>query len=70
MALQTPSTLAAILNVFVPPFGHLVQARVLAFLIWFVLLGISVALMWVLIGFVTTPILYIWCIVDAARYKS
>jgi len=61
--------LPAILNVFFPPFGQLVQGRLLAFLVWLVMLVISVMLMFVFVGFIIAPIAYILCIVDAAKYR-
>lgn len=63
------NVLAAICNVFIPGLGQLVQGRILAALIFFVAAGISAALILILIGYVLVPIVYIWAIIDAAKYK-
>lgn len=56
------------MNVFFPGIGQLIQGRFGAFVLWWVLLGISAVATMAFIGFITTPILWIWCIIDAARY--
>lgn len=56
------NVIAAICSFFIPGLGQLVQGRVLAALIHFVLAG----LLWiVLMGW----LVHIWSIVDAARWK-
>lgn len=76
-----PSTvLPAIVNLFFPPFGQLVQGRLLAFFGWFVVLIVTALIIGViglftggiglLLGFVAGPILYILCILDCVWYKG
>ena len=60
--------MAAFLSFLCPGLGQLIQGRVLAGLIWFVAVCISGLLCFVAVGFVTTPILWIWCVVNAAKY--
>ena len=56
------NVLAAICSFFIPGLGQLVQGRVLAALIHFVLAG----LLWIiLLGW----IVHIWSIIDAARWS-
>lgn len=62
--------LPALVNVFLPGVGQLIQGRILAWLVWWVVLALSAASMFIVIGFVLTPILWLICIIDAARYKG
>ncbi|WP_299494092.1 hypothetical protein [uncultured Shewanella sp.] len=64
------NVIAAIASVFIPGLGQLVQGRVLAALLFFVFIGAAYS-MWV---FIIPPIigflLHIWCIADAATFRS
>jgi TM2 domain-containing membrane protein YozV len=64
------NVLAAICSFFLPGLGQLVQGRILAAVLFFFGMIISWALTWVLVGWVMVPVVYIWCIVDAARYDG
>lgn len=64
------NVIAAICNVFFPGLGQLVQGRILAAIAFFASWVISGALTWVLVGWVLLPIVYIWAIIDAAKFKS
>ncbi|NQZ83371.1 MAG: hypothetical protein HRT52_20400 [Colwellia sp.] len=64
------NVLAAICSFFIPGLGQLVQGRILAAIFFFIGLAVSWTLTWVGIGWIMVPIVYIWCIVDAARYRS
>jgi len=64
------NVLAAICSFFIPGLGQLVQGRIFAAIIFFAALVISGALTWVLIGWLLLPIVYLWAIIDAARYKG
>ncbi|WP_416306389.1 hypothetical protein [Neptunicella sp. SCSIO 80796] len=64
------NVLAALCNIFIPGLGQLLQGRILAAILFFVFWCISWALVWVLIGWVILPIVYIWCIIDAAKYRG
>ena len=61
---KNPST-ATILSFFFMGLGQIYNGQIGKGIIFIILYGISVALMWVVIGFVTTPILWIWGMVDA-----
>lgn len=63
------NVLAAICNVFIPGLGQLVQGRIIPALIFFIAMAISWGLVIVLIGYLFVPIVYIWSIIDAAKYK-
>lgn len=59
--------LAAVLSFFVCGLGQIYNGQILKGLIFLVAYGISWLMMWIVIGFITTPILWIWGIVDAYR---
>ena len=61
---KNPS-IATILSFFFMGLGQIYNGQIGKGIIFIILYGISVALMWVVIGFVTTPILWIWGMVDA-----
>lgn len=66
--------LPALVNVFIPPVGQLIQGRIMAFLLYLVLgLVLNVVVVFATLGFgliVTLPLTYILCIIDAAKYKG
>ena len=64
------NVIAAICNVFIPGLGQLVQGRILPAILFFVAMAIGLATITILIGFVIAPIIYIWSIVDAAKFKA
>ncbi|MDP5033134.1 MAG: hypothetical protein NWQ54_05020 [Paraglaciecola sp.] len=64
------NVLAAICSFFIPGLGQLVQGRILAAILFFIFAGISVALFILLVGYVLYPIIWLWGIIDAARYKG
>ena len=59
--------LAAVLSFFFMGLGQIYNGQIGKGMIFIILYAISVALMFVLVGFVTTPILWIWGIVDAHK---
>jgi len=61
---KNPS-IATILSFFFMGLGQIYNGQIGKGVVFIILYGISVALMWVVIGFVTTPILWIWGMVDA-----
>ena len=60
--------IAAVLSVFWTGVGQIYNGQIIKGLILIVVQMINAALMWVLIGFVTYPIVWIWGIYDA--YKT
>jgi TM2 domain-containing membrane protein YozV len=60
---STGNVIAAVCSFFIPGLGQLVQGRLLAAAVQFVLAAV---LWWVLLGW----IIHIWSIIDAARYKG
>jgi len=64
------NVIAALCNIFFPGLGQLVQGRILAAIFFALAIIISYALIYVLVGFVLVPIIYLWSIIDAARYRS
>ena len=64
------NVIAAICNIFFPGLGQLVQGRIMAAIGFFLAWVISGALIYVAIGFILLPIVYIWAIIDATRFRS
>jgi TM2 domain-containing membrane protein YozV len=67
------NVLAAICSFFIPGLGQLVQGRILASILFFVLVSVNYSLaatgilfFMALFGF----IFHVWAIIDAARYKG
>jgi TM2 domain-containing membrane protein YozV len=62
--------LPALANIFLPGLGQLIQGRVIAAIAFHIAMWLNIVLMFALIGFITFPLCYIWCIVDAAKYRE
>ncbi|WP_084675061.1 zinc ribbon domain-containing protein [Hippea jasoniae] len=60
--------LAAVLSFLFTGLGQIYNGQIGKGIIFIVMYSISIALMFVVVGFVTTPILWIWGMVDA--YKT
>jgi TM2 domain-containing membrane protein YozV len=63
---KNPTT-ATILSFFVMGLGQIYNGQIGKGIIFIILYAISWLLMFVLIGFITTPILWIWGMIDANR---
>lgn len=73
IVMQAPrqsQALPALASFCLPGLGQLIQGRVLAGMAWFVANLMSVALIFVGVGLITTPILWLLCIMDAAKYRG
>ncbi|MGJ8691512.1 MAG: hypothetical protein ACSHW0_03455 [Thalassotalea sp.] len=64
------NVIAAICNIFIPGLGQLVQGRIFPAILFFLALAISWGLAVFLIGYLIVPIVYLWSIIDAAKYKA
>ena len=67
------NVIAAICNFFIPGLGQLVQGRILAAIIFFVLVSVNYSLAATGILFfmgIFGVIFHLWAIIDAARYKG
>ena len=64
------NVIAAICNIFFPGLGQLVQGRLMAAIAFFLAWIISGVLIYVAVDFILLPIVYLWAIIDAARFKS
>jgi len=72
MADQAPKyyknpTTATILSFLFMGLGQIYNGQIMKGVLFIVLYGISAGLMWVVIGFITTPLLWVWGMVDANR---
>jgi TM2 domain-containing membrane protein YozV len=63
---KNPTT-ATILSFFIMGLGQIYNGQIGKGILFIVMYAVSVALMYVIVGFVTTPILWIWGMVDANR---
>jgi len=59
--------LAAVLSFFICGLGQIYNGQIVKGLIFLVAYLISWWMMYIIVGFITTPILWIWGIVDAYR---
>lgn len=57
--------IATVLSFFFMGLGQIYNGQIGKGVLFVVLYGISLALTWIIIGFITTPILWIWGMVDA-----
>ena len=64
------NVLAAICSFFIPGLGQLVQGRIMAAIIFFIAAIIAGALVILLVGYILYPIVWLWGIIDAARYQG
>lgn len=64
------NVIAAICSIFFPGLGQLVQGRILAALLFFVSIAICAATWFLIIPGVIGAIIYLWCIIDAAKFKA
>lgn len=58
---------AAVLSFFFMGLGQIYNGQIGKGVVFIVLYAVSIVLMFVIIGFVTTPILWIWGMVDANK---
>jgi TM2 domain-containing membrane protein YozV len=63
------NVIAAICNVFFPGLGQLVQGRILAALIFAIVVFGGAALWWLVIPGIVAAIAYVWAIIDAAKFS-
>lgn len=64
------NVLAALCNVFIPGLGQLVQGRIMAALLFFIITVVGYALWWLIVPAVIGAIFHLWSIIDAARFKA
>jgi TM2 domain-containing membrane protein YozV len=63
------NVIAALVNVFVPGLGQLLQGRLLPAILFFILIVTGYALWFLLIPAILAGLLHLWCILDAAIWK-
>ena len=64
------NVIAAICNLFFPGLGQLVQGRIIAALIFAVIVVGGYALWWLVIPAIIAGVFHLWSIIDAARFKA
>lgn len=64
------NVIAAIASLFFPGLGQLLQGRIIAALLFFVITVVGYALWWLIVPAVIGAIFHLWTIIDAARFKA
>ncbi len=64
------NVIAALCNVFFPGLGQLVQGRILAAIVFFLVCAAGYALFWLVIPAIIAAIVHLWAIIDAAKFKA
>lgn len=64
------NVIAALVNVFFPALGTLIQGRIMMALLFAVVIYGGLAFWWLIVPGVIAGIAYLWCIIDSARWKG
>lgn len=64
------NVLAALCSLFFPGLGQLLQGRLLAAVLFFVVVVVGYALWWLVIPAIIGAIVHLFSILDAARFKA
>ncbi|AVV84203.1 hypothetical protein N5094_18495 [Shewanella putrefaciens] len=64
------NVIAAIASLFFPGLGQLLQGRIIAALLFFVITVVGYALWWLIVPAVIGAIFHLWAIIDAAKFKA
>lgn len=63
------NVIAALCNVFFPGLGQLVQGRILAAIVFFVVCVAGYAMWFLVIPAIIAAIVHLWSIIDAAKFR-
>lgn len=64
------NVISAIASLFFPGLGQLLQGRIMAALLFFIITVVGYALWWLIAPAVIGAIFHLWSIIDAARFKA
>lgn len=64
------NVIAALCNVFFPGLGQLVQGRILAAIVFFIVCVAGYAMWFLVIPAIIAAIAHLWAIIDAAKFRS
>lgn len=64
------NVIAAIASLFFPGLGQLLQGRIIAALLFFVITVVGYALWWLIVPAAIGAIFHLWAIIDAAKFKA
>lgn len=64
------NVIAALCNVFIPGLGQLVQGRILAAIMFFLVCAVGYALWFLIIPGIIAAIAHLWAIIDAAKFRA
>lgn len=63
------NVIAALCNVFIPGLGQLVQGRILAALLFFLICAAGYATWFLVFPAIVAAIFHLWAIIDAAKFR-
>ncbi len=63
------NVIAALCNVFIPGLGHLIQGRLLAAILFFLITAGGYAMYWLVFPAIIAAVVHLISIISAARYK-
>lgn len=64
------NVLAALCSLFIPGLGQLLQGRLLAAILFFVITVVGYAMWWLIIPAIIGAVAHLFAILDAARFRS
>ncbi|CAM3771560.1 hypothetical protein [Rheinheimera salexigens] len=64
------NVIAALCNIFIPGLGQLVQGRIFAAIIFFLICAAGYALWFLVIPAIIAAIVHLWSIIDAAKFRA
>ena len=64
------NVIAALCSLFIPGLGQLIQGRLLAAILFFVITAVGYATYWLVIPGIIAVIVHLVAIINAARYKG
>jgi len=64
------NVIAALCNVFIPGLGQLVQGRILAAILFFVVCAAGYAMWFLVVPAIVAAIAHLWAIIDAAKFRT
>jgi TM2 domain-containing membrane protein YozV len=64
------NVIAALCSFFLPGLGQLVQGRLLAAIMFFVVCGVGYFLWWLIVPGIIAALVHLWGIIDAATFNN
>lgn len=64
------NVIAALCSVFFPGLGQLVQGRILAAILFFVVCAAGYAMWFLVVPLIVAAVAHLWAIIDAAKFRA